>query len=217
MVMFHYSLSFAQPSIVATPPQSAPLYADCGNIILIEIPALEDKYNPSFITTGASVIKTGKKGEVIVVPNGATKEVEVMVFSDGKTQGALHYKVFPPPLPSIQIKIDTTILIPNQTVEVNPSTAFRFEVIADPEFKKQYPKDSRYILAEWTYIIIRNNKVILCQTFSGVNEVAVSTLKKVPKSGDHISFQNKVIKRANFQGRTFDIAMPPKVIAFTVK
>ena len=59
----------AQPTIKVTTGNAPTLYLNCGNNVLIEVPALGTSYKPSFSAGAAAQIIAGDKpGRVTIIP-----------------------------------------------------------------------------------------------------------------------------------------------------
>jgi len=73
------------------------LYLNCGNELMVYVPALGTSYNPNFKTTGAINIKGAKNGQVTIIPNAP--KVTLIVSSNGRVIGTEHFTAMKVPNP----------------------------------------------------------------------------------------------------------------------
>lgn len=202
-----------QPAIQVSSSVNSILYKDCGNKLTFQVPALGVDYNPSISASGAKIKNTGNKGEVIIIPN--SPEVKVNVSSDGVAIGTKKYKVILMPKPEVIVKCNNRLVDP--ITGVLPSDLRKVEVIpiADKDFKKSNPEDTRYKTTYWKASLVRNGRV------KGQPQIISSqrgNLRRLEaRSGDRVIVEKVKIKRKNFENKTLDVKIGDKVFIIPVR
>lgn len=136
-----------KPEIVVTSAAIQILYANCGNDVNIDVPALGDNYNPRITATNAEVITNQQsKIKFRIVPKARTCKVSVSSNTNGQNIkiGDLDYKVIQPPKPSIDIRVN------GQRVTGAPvpkTSSVQVRLVPDEDFKSSLPADSRYTIS----------------------------------------------------------------------
>lgn len=136
-----------KPEIVVTSAAIQILYANCGNDVNIDVPALGDNYNPRVSATNADVITNQQsKIKFRIVPKARTCKVSVSSNTNGQNIkiGDLDYKVIQPPKPSIDIRVN------GQRVTGAPvpkTSSVQVRLVPDEDFKSSLPADSRYTIS----------------------------------------------------------------------
>lgn len=136
-----------KPEIVVTSAAIQILYANCGNDVNIDVPALGDNYNPRVSATNAEVITNQQsKIKFRIVPKARTCKVSVSSNTNGQSIpiGTLDYKVIQPPKPSIDIRVN------GQRVTGAPvpkTSSVQVRLVPDEDFKSSLPADARYTIS----------------------------------------------------------------------
>ncbi|MEN3041072.1 MAG: hypothetical protein ABDH66_06005 [Bacteroidia bacterium] len=143
------SFEVVKPEIVVTSAAVQLLYAECGNDLNIDVPALGELYDPRVTADNAQVIQSKQsKKKFRVVPRGGAKTCRLNVSTNTAGQlvelGYLDYKVVPPPRPSLRVLVNNE---PYNGVSPVPRTAtVRVQVLPDGDFAKSLPEDARYLI-----------------------------------------------------------------------
>lgn len=138
-----------KPEIVVTSAAVQLLYAECGNDLNIDVPALGELYDPVVTADNAQVLQSKQsKKKFRVVPRGGAKTCRLTVQTRTAGQlvdlGTLDYKVVPPPRPSLRVFVNND---PYNGVSPVPRTAtVTIKVVPDNDFAKSLPEDARYII-----------------------------------------------------------------------
>ncbi|MFQ3576415.1 MAG: gliding motility protein GldM, partial [Cytophagales bacterium] len=92
----------AKPVIQIQSASVSALYRNCGNELIVGVPALGSTYQPSFAgSSGGEFITGTEKGKVTIIPN--SPEVTLKVSSGGNFIGDQKFKVRLVPLPTIEL------------------------------------------------------------------------------------------------------------------
>ncbi len=190
----------------ATPPA---LYKNCGNKLNVQVPALGNNYNPDFRVDGANVTKGSKKGEVIIVPSGSTPTVSIKVSSNGNYIGEQKYTIKLVPLPKIEVYVNGQLVDPRNGVAADQARSIMVKAVADPEFKKTLPDESKYYVTEWKLTVKsgrngRNPKTFTSE-MGNLNEL-IGNLKP----NERFIIDIKQVKRKNYKGELEEVKMPDK-------
>lgn len=133
----------AQPTIKVTTGNAPTLYLNCGNNVLIEVPALGTSYKPSFNAGGAAQIIPGDKpGRVTIIPK--QRKVNVNVSNGGTPVGATSFDVKNIPDPRYIAYVGNQPVDLRQGIRANQIPNLRFVAEPDENFKQEVPKDARY-------------------------------------------------------------------------
>ena len=139
-----------KPEIVVTSAAVQLLYAECGNDLNIDVPALGELYDPVVTADNAQVLPSKQsKKKFRVVPKGGSKtcrlEVKTRLGGQLVYLGDLNYKVVPPPRPSIRVYIGNEPY--NGTSPVPRTATVRIRVEPDKDFASSLPEDAKYVIA----------------------------------------------------------------------
>ncbi len=138
-----------KPEIVVTSAAVQLLYAECGNDLNIDVPALGELYDPVVTADNAQVIQSKQsKKKFRVVPRGGAKtcrlDVKTRMGGQLVDLGDLNYKVVPPPRPSIRVYVGNEPY--NGTSPVPRTSTVRIRVEPDKDFASSLPEDARYVI-----------------------------------------------------------------------
>ncbi len=138
-----------KPEIVVTSAAVQLLYAECGNDLNIDVPALGELYDPRVTADNAQVLQSKQsKKKFRIVPRGGSKtcRLNVATFTAGQVVdlGSLDYKVVPPPRPNLRVLINNELY--NGISPVPRTATVRIQVVPDQDFAKSLPEDARYVI-----------------------------------------------------------------------
>lgn len=203
----------AQPVIQIQSGAVSALYMNCGNQLVVNVPALGSIYNPSFAASGADVQTGSKKGEVLVIPN--SKSVTLKVSSGGNYIGSQDFQVKGIPKPEIQyISNGRPVDLKNGFKGAAPKS-LQVKAIPLPEFAASNPKDARYKVTQWTAYLLRGSRLIKEKTLT--SEVAdLNDLSLQSKPGDRITVEIKQVLRSNFYDKTEEVRLSQTITTIPI-
>lgn len=135
-----------KPEVIVRSKALQLLYKDCGNQVVVDVPALGDSYNPDFSrSTGGQVIKSQRsRKDITIIPTA--RQFKLSVYSNTNGQSVkidqLNYRVVKPPEPKIVVEYMGRPLMPAQAVSKRGKIKVKLDV--DTEFAANLPKDARY-------------------------------------------------------------------------
>lgn len=199
-----------KPEVVITSASVQNLYANCGNTINVDVPALGEFYNPKFAATSATVLpSTSDKKKVTIVPTGKTCVLSVSSLTNGQNIKIddITYKVIKPPRPSIDLLVSGKEY--NGAAPIPSKSSCKVVVRPDNDFKSALPKDARYMITSIDLLSQRSlgapSKVA---SFSGNGKDAVAGIPvelgnslKGDAPGTKIYFKIDNVYRINFQNQ----------------
>lgn len=200
-----------QPNILVENPNLIALYEGCGNELNVSVPELGASYNPSFAgTSGATVITTGEKTKVVVVPNEGVKEVNLSVSSGGTPVGTRKFGVKPVPYARLGIMSGGSELNLARGLNSRLGGNVSVQVIPDPNFKQSNPKDASYSLDNANIELKSAGRTVA--TAKGTANIASMLAKAKP--GDVLIIEALGVKRTNFRGQVLParVANPVLVV-----
>jgi gliding motility-associated protein GldM len=183
----------AQPVIKVTTGNAPTLYMNCGNNVLIEVPALGTNYNPSFSAGAtAQIFKGDKPGRVTIIPK--QRKISVTVSNGGATIGSAPFDVKNVPDPKYIAYLGSTPVDLRNGIRANQLGNLRF--VAEPEanFKEEVPKDARYRIKRAEVILGRGTAGV--QRLNATNENPdLRTWVSQARPGDRIVIDIKDVVR----------------------
>jgi gliding motility-associated protein GldM len=203
----------AQPVIQIQSGAVSALYMNCGNQLIVNVPALGSVYNPSFAATGADVQNGSKKGEVLVIPN--SKNVTLKVSSGGNYIGSQDFQVKGIPKPEIQyISNGRPVDLKNGFKTAAPRS-LQVKAVPLPEFAASNPKDARYKVTQWTAFLLRGSRLVKDKNLT--SEVAdLNDLSILSKPGDRIVVEIKQVLRSNFYDKTEEVRLSQTITTIPI-
>jgi gliding motility-associated protein GldM len=187
----------AQPIIKVTTGNAPTLYMNCGNNVLIEVPALGTNYNPSFSAGGtAEIIKGDKPGRVTIIPK--QRKISVTVSNGGATIGSAPFDVKNVPDPKFIAYLGSTPVDLRAGIRANQLANLRF--VAEPEtnFKEEVPKDARYRIKRAEVILGRGTAGVQRLNANNENPDLRSWVSQA-RPGDRIVIDIKDVIRRTYQ------------------
>lgn len=202
-----------KPEVVITSASVQNLYANCGNTINVDVPALGEFYNPKFAATSATVLpNTGDKRKVTIVPTGKTCVLSVSSLTNGQNIKIddITYKVIRPPRPTIDLMVNGKLF--NGATPIPAKAPCKVVVNPDNDFKAALPKDARYMVSSIKLLSQRSlGAPTTAATFSGAGKDAVSGITcdlgnslKGDAPGTKIFFNVEKVYRINFQNQKIE-------------
>jgi len=200
------------PYIVAKPVvqiQSAAvqaLYRNCGNELVVNVPALGQNYDPSFKVKGGSSYSGSKKGVVTIIPT--SPKVTLSVYSSNNFIDNVDFNVRQIPKPDIVLK--------SGGKEVDEKKGFEAEKMPrdlvldaepDNDFASMLPKDARYRVTEWEITLARGPRGVKSMKSSNP-KVDMSSFRTVARPGDRVVIEVKEVQRMNFKDQTETVSIP---------
>lgn len=180
------------------------LYINCGNDLQIDVPALGAQYNPSFNATGATIIRGAGKGQITVVPSGATPKVNISVASDGTPIGTETFGLRMIPRPEIVAKANGKPVDEKNGMAAPGPRQIMVVAEAEPSFKAALPKDARYNVTEWNCMLVRGKRPVAQQRFTS-EAGNITSFASQAQPGDRILIEVTKVTRTNFQGRKEEV------------
>ena len=182
----------AQPVIKVTTGNVPTLYMNCGNFVNIEVPSLGTAYNPSFSSSGATIVKGSKAGQVTIIPK--QRKIQVAVTNGGTPIGTQEFAVKNIPEPRYVAYIGNTPVDLRTGIRVNQLGQLRIVPEPDPNFKEEVPKDARYRIKRMEIILGRGTTGV--QRGTDVEQLRGWTGAARP--GDKLIFDIKDVARKTF-------------------
>ncbi|MFK7899974.1 MAG: gliding motility protein GldM [Cyclobacteriaceae bacterium] len=195
-MVFPVEYTVSKPVIQVQSASVQALYRNCGNELVINVPALGSYYNPTFsLGAGEGVVKANpkKKGEIVIIPS--KKSINLTVKSDGNRIGTEKFGVRLVPKPEIQIKIAGQTANTKQGVSsTKVGKGVKLLAVADKGFSDFLPKDAKYTVREADIILVRGKKPV------GRVSYPASTRSLAARPGDRLLIEIKSVVRRTYTG-----------------
>ncbi|HLT71527.1 MAG TPA: GldM family protein, partial [Cyclobacteriaceae bacterium] len=205
----------ARPVVRVTTGNAPTLYMNCGNSVFIECPTLGTNYNPSFSSSGASVIKGDKPGRVTIIPK--QRKVTVAVSSGGVALDNVAFDVKPIPRPRFVAKDNSGRDVDMKNgVKGNTLTGLRIVAEAEENFKREVPKDAVYRIRSMDVIHARGTQPVKRMTAS--NEVLdLGSWRSGFRPGDQIVVEIKTVTRRTYQGQDEKVDISSEILRVPIQ
>ncbi|MFM2375308.1 MAG: gliding motility protein GldM [Bacteroidota bacterium] len=202
-----------KPEVVITSASVQNLYANCGNTINVDCPALGEFYSPKFEATEAQVLPSSTDKRVItIVPTGKTCVLSVSSLTNGQNIKIddIKYKVIKPPRPEIVLEVLGKEY--NGASPIPGKADCKVKIRPDNDFRNALPKDARYVIDNVDLLAARSlGAPTKVATFSGGGKDASAgisvplgnSLKQDPP-GTKIYFKIGSVYRMNFQNKRIE-------------
>lgn len=194
----------AKPSYQVETGTMPPLYLGCANKLSIQSPQLGALWNPSFSADGASVVTSGEKGKITVVPSSAT--VALNISNSGSLLGTERFRVNKVPRPTIEVFVGGTNTNDPRGVPVSSARSIRIQAVADPSFAAYSPDDARFRTTGATVSLVRGTKRVQFVSV-GAGGGSIASLAAEAQAGDRLVVQVEGVQRQNFRGEISDVPM----------
>jgi hypothetical protein len=139
------SFTVVRPVVSINSSGSQVLYRNCENILSIDVPALENTFQPEILASQATVgTREGIANLFQIVPTGDTCLITVnsQLGDSSVLIDNINYRVIEPPKPSIELWVNDQL---HNGFSLIPRTSrLLLKIIPDPEFLEAYPNDARY-------------------------------------------------------------------------
>lgn len=194
----------AKPSYQIETGTLPPLYLGCANKLSIQSPQLGALWNPNITANGATVIQSGEKGKVTVVPNSAT--VALNISNGGSLLGTEPFRVNKVPRPTLQISVGGTMANDPRGVPVSSARSVKIQAVSDPSFAAFSPDDANFRTTGATVSLVRGVKRVTFVTV-GAGGGSIAALAAEAQPGDRLVIQVEGVQRRNFKGDISDVPM----------
>ena len=181
-----------------------PLYLGCANKLSIQSPQLGAFWNPTITANGASVIPSGEKGKVTVVPNSAT--VALNISNGGSLLGTEPFRVNKVPRPTLDIFVGGTRANDPRGVPVSSARSVKIQAVPDPSFAAFSPDDANFRTTGATVSLVRGTKRVSFVNV-GPGGGSIGSLAAEAQAGDRLVIQVEGVQRRNFRGDISDVPM----------
>ncbi|GAB3806283.1 gliding motility protein GldM [Spirosoma humi] len=194
----------AKPSYQIETGTMPPLYLGCANKLSIQSPQLGALWNPSFSADGASVVSSGEKGKITVVPSSAN--VSLNISNSGSLLGTERFRVNKVPRPTLEVAVGGTRASDPRGVPVSSARSVRIQAIPDPSFAAYSPDDAKFRTTGATVSLVRGTKRVTFVTV-GPGGGSIASLAAEAQPGDRLVIQVEGVQRQNFRGEVSDVPM----------
>ena len=187
----------AKPVIQVQSAAVSALYLNAGNELVIQVPALGVKYNPTFKAEGASVLPGQEKGLVTIIPHQA--EVKLSVYNNNNLLDTINFKVRTIPKPEIHVTSGGKAINERQGMPAPGPRKLEIKAVPDESFSAFLPKDARYRVAVWEVTLARGSRPIKTKTITNKQEISLGEFAALAQSGDRIVIEVKKVERLNYK------------------
>ncbi|AQG77958.1 gliding motility protein GldM [Spirosoma montaniterrae] len=194
----------AKPSYQIETGTMPPLYLGCANKLSIQSPQLGALWSPSFSADGASVVSSGEKGKITIVPNSA--QVSLNISNGGSLLGTERFRVNRVPRPTLEYFVGGTKVGDPRGVPVGQARSVRVQAVADESFRNYSPDDANFRVTGITVILARGTRKV-GQVNLGPGGGSLGSLAAEIQPGDRIAITVDGVQRRNFQGNISDVPM----------
>jgi gliding motility-associated protein GldM len=181
-----------------------PLYLGCANKLSIQSPALGALWQPSITADGGSVINSGEKGKITVVPSSAS--VAIRVSNGGNLLGINTFRVNRVPKPTLEYFVGGTKIGDPRGVSLSGARSVRVLAVPDESFKNYSPDDANFRVTGITVSLARGTRRVGAVTLPAGGG-SVSSLAADAQPGDRYVIQVEGVQRRNFRGEISDVPM----------
>lgn len=196
-----------RPEIVATSEATQTLYRQCLNTIRFEVPGLEDR--TLRLTSGGP--GTGILGRSLSLsPGGDGATVNVYLVDDDSSDvflGSKSFAVMDPPRPEIRVS-NAGREVRNGDNLPTRRALLEFNLSADPEFAKRYPRDARYSVARATVYLRKGlaaSQTIGTFNLEGGQRLVLTRALRDAQPGDRVMIRLEGIVRINHAGQAVSV------------
>jgi gliding motility-associated protein GldM len=203
-VTFNQEYFVAKPSYEIESGSFPPLYLGCANKLSVQSPQLGALWNPSFSADGGSVISSGEKGKITIIPSSA--RVTLNVSNGGSLLGKNEFRVNRVPRPTLEYYVGGTKAGDPRGVPVGSARSVRVTAVADESFRNYSPDDANFRVTGITVILARGTRKV-GQVNLGPGGGSLGNLAAEAQPGDRYSIQVDGVQRRNFRGDISDVPM----------
>ena len=195
----------AKPSYEIESGSFPPLYLGCANKLSVQSPQLGALWNPSFSADGGSVITSGEKGKITIVPSAA--HLTLNVSNAGSLLGKNDFRVNRVPKPTIEYYVGGTKVGDPRGVPVGQARSVRVVAVADESFRNYSPDDANFRVTGITVILARGTRKIGNSLNLGPAGGSLGSMAAEIQPGDRLSIQVDGVQRRNFKGDISEVSM----------
>lgn len=204
------------PEVVVRSKTVQMLYKDCGNAVVVDVPALGDQYNPDFSKSqgGRVITANGSKKDITLVPSRPSFKLSVYSKTNGQNVRIddITYNVIRPPAPRMSVSYRGKEL--DGRAPVNKRQTLKVKLVPNDEFKRDLPKDARYKVGK-VKLLHQNGltapRVVATKTgniMAGIDMNLYQGTIKNAQPGDRIYIEIEDVSRVNFEGRSIREDIP---------
>ncbi|CCH55653.1 gliding motility-associated protein GldM [Fibrisoma limi BUZ 3] len=203
-VTFNQEYFVAKPSYQIETGTMPPLYLGCENKLSIQSPQLGALWNPSFSADGGSVIQSGEKGKITIVPSAAS--LRLNISNGGNLLGTEPFRVNRVPRPTLEYVVGGRPATDPRGVPVTAARSVSVRAVADPSFANYAPNDARFRVSGMTVSLVRGTRRVQGVQL-GAGGGSISALAAEAQPGDRLVIQVDGVQRQNFRGEISEVPM----------
>ncbi|WP_234735492.1 type IX secretion system motor protein PorM/GldM [Tellurirhabdus bombi] len=196
----------AKPSYEIESGSMPPLYLNCANKLSVQSPQLGALWNPSFSADGASVITSGEKGKITVVPT--YKQVTLKVSNGGSLLGTNPFRVNTVPRPTLEYFVGGSRIGGDpRGVSASSARSIRVNAVPDESFKNYSPDDANFRVTGIKVSLARGTRRVMAPIQLGSGGGSIAALAAEAQPGDKLVIEIDGVQRRNFKGDIIDVPM----------
>ena len=195
----------AKPSYEIESGSFPPLYLGCANKLSVQSPQLGALWNPTFSADGGSVIPSGEKGKITIVPSAI--RLTLNVSNGGSLLGKNDFRVNKVPRPTLEVYAGGSKVDERRGMSVSAVRSVRVNAIPDESFKNYSPDDANFRVSGITVSLARGSRRVGSPVSLGPGGGSIGSLAAEAQSGDRYVVEVEGVERRNFQGQTSDVPM----------
>ena len=205
-----------KPEVVVRSKALQLLYKDCGNKVIVDVPALGEDYNPDFSrSTGGKILKSStNRKEITIVPSARKFKLSVYTNTNGQKVKLddLKYNVIKPPLPRIVLIVngkEQHLMAP-----ISKRSTVIVKLIPNREFAENLRSDARYRAVKIK--LLMQDGILAPRLIASVNGADIQRGVRINLNqgairtaypGARIYFEVEGLKRINFKGKPVGVGM----------
>lgn len=194
----------AKPSYQIETGTMPPLYLGCANKLSIQSPQLGALWNPSFSAEGASVVESGQKGKITVVPSAAN--VMLNISNAGNLLGSEPFRVNRVPKPTIEYYVGGQKADNPRGLPASSARSVMVKAVADESFRNYSPDDANYRVSGLTISLARGTRRVKAVEINGP-QGSLGEIGAEAQPGDRLIIEVNGVQRRNFRGEISDVQM----------
>ncbi|GAB3906329.1 gliding motility protein GldM [Larkinella knui] len=207
-VNFNQEYFVAKPSYEIETASMPPLYLGCANKLSIQSPQLGALWNPSFSADGATVITSGERGKITVIPSAA--QVSLNVNNGGSLLGTNQFKVNRVPRPTLRLIVGGAEYDERRGAAVSAVRSIQVRAIPDESFKNFMPDDAKFRVTGFTVSLAQGSRRVAGPISLGPNGGSVGNLAAEAQPGMRYVVEVEGVQRQNFRGEISEVPVTQK-------
>ncbi|MFC5409655.1 gliding motility protein GldM [Larkinella bovis] len=208
-VNFNQEYFVAKPSYEIETASMPPLYLGCANKLSIQSPQLGALWNPTFSASGATVLTSGERGKITVIPTSA--QVSLNVNNAGSLLGTNEFKVNRVPRPTLRVYAGGAEIDERRGMPVSSVRTIQVRAIPDESFKNFMPDDANFRVKGFTVRLAQGARPIGPPVSLGPNGGSVGSLASEAQPGMRYVIEVEGVERRNFRGEISEVPVTQKV------